>query len=575
MPVHNSDIAKILRKMADLLEIEGANEFRVRSYRQAASSVENITENIAEKVRDGDDLTRISDVGDSIAGKIEEIVKTGSLQQLEEIKERVPEELSKLLNLEGIGPERAKELNQKLNIETLEDLEEAVKNKEVRDLEGFGKKVEDKIKKELKRESDQESRTLLARAVEYAEPLLDYLNTCDAAEKIELAGSYRRRKETVGDLDILIAGSDVDSIMDHFTKFEDVEDVIKRGESRTSVRLKSGIRVDAGVITGKSYGAALLYFTGSKEHGIHLRERALDMDLKLNEYGVFPKGEDKPVASETEQDMYEALNLKWIPPEMREDRGEIEASEKDNLPDLLTLDDLRGDIHMHTTHTDGDSSIEEMAEAAKEYGHDYIAITDHSKRVSVAGGLNADELVDELDEIEKADKKIDGIKILKGAEVDILKDGSLDLPDDVLDKLDICICSVHYYTDLPEDQQTERILKAMDNPNIDILGHPSGRLLQEREPMNLDMEKIIDKAAEKDIILEINANPHRLDLDDRHCKLAKKRGVKMSISTDAHSIGELHNLKYGVNQARRGWLEAGDVINTMGVDELLDYLGSD
>lgn len=573
MPVHNSDIAKILRKMADLLEIEGANEFRVRSYRQAASSVENITENLAEKVKDGDDLTKISDVGDSIADKIEEIVKTGSLQQLEEIKERVPEELSKLLNLEGIGPERAKELNQELDIESLEDLEEALENKEIRKLEGLGKKVEDKIRKELERESDQESRTLLARAEEYAEPLLDYLNECDAAGNIDIAGSYRRCKETVGDLDILVAGSDVDSIMDHFTEFEDVEDVIKRGESRTSVRLQSGIRVDVGVIADKSYGAALLYFTGSKEHGIHLRERALDMDLKLNEYGVFPEGEDEPIASETEEEMYEALGLKWIPPEMREDRGEVEVSEKDNLPDLITLDDVKGDIHMHTTHTDGDSSIAEMTEAAKENGHDYIAITDHSKRVNVAGGLNADELIDELDEIEKADKEIDGIKILKGAEVDILKDGSLDLPDDVLDKLDICICSVHYYTDLPEDQQTERILKAMDNPNIDILGHPSGRLLQEREPMNLDMEKVIDKAAEQDIILEINANPHRLDLNDRHSKLAKKRGVKMSISTDAHSVGELHNIKYGVYQARRGWLEAGDVINTLGVDELLEYIG--
>lgn len=575
MPVHNSDIAKILRKTADLLEIEGANEFRVRSYRQAASSVENITENLSEKVKDGEDLTKISDVGDSIADKIVEIVQTGSLKQLEEIKERVPEELSKLLNLEGIGPERAKELNRELDIETLEDLEEAVENKEIRKLEGLGKKVEDKIRKELERESDQESRTLLARAEEYAEPLLDYLNECDAVGKAEIAGSYRRCKETVGDLDILMSGSDVDSIMDHFTEFEDVEDVIKRGESRTSVRLQSGIRVDAGVFDDKNYGAALLYFTGSKEHGIHLRERALDMDLKLNEYGVFPEGEDDPVTSETEDEMYEALELKWIPPEMREDRGEIEASEKDSLPDLIILDDVKGDIHMHTNHTDGDASIEEMAEAAKEYGHDYIAITDHSKRVTVAGGLKAEELLDELDKIEKADNEIDGFKILKGAEVDILKDGSLDLPDDVLNKLDICICSVHYYTDLPEDQQTERILKAMDNPNIDILGHPSGRLLQEREPMDLDMEKIIDKAAEKDIILEINANPHRLDLDDRHCKLAKKRGVKMSISTDAHSVGELHNLKYGVNQARRGWLEAGDVINTLGVDELLDHLGSD
>ncbi len=573
MPIHNNDISEILRKTADLLEIEGADEFRVRSYRQAANSVENITDNLAEKVKDGEDLTKISDVGESIADKIKEIVNTGSLQQLEEIKERVPEELSKLLNLEGIGPERTKELHEELGIETLDELKKAVENKEVRELEGMGKKVEDKISQELQRKRDQETRTLFARAEEYAEPLLDYFIECDAAQKIEIGGSYRRRKETIGDLDILITGSDVDAIMDYFTNFEDVQDVIKRGESRTSVHLRSDIRVDVAVIKDESYGAALLYFTGSKEHGIHLRDRALDMDLKVNEYGVFPEDEDESIAGETEEEMYEVLNLKWIPPEMREDRGEIEASEKGTLPNLITLDDLKGDIHMHTTHTDGDASIREMAKAAKEYGHDYIAITDHTKRVSVAGGLEADELAEELDEIEKADEKIDDIRILKGAEVDILKDGSLDLPDDILEKLDICICSVHYHTDLPEDEQTKRILKAMDNPNIDILGHPSGRLIQEREPMALDMEKIIDKAAENDIVLEINANPHRLDLDDRHCMMAKDKGVKMSISTDAHSVGELHNMKYGVYQARRGWLEADDIINTLSADELLKMLG--
>lgn len=575
MPIHNNDISGILRKMADLLEIEGADKFRVRSYREAASSLENITDNLVEKVEKGYDLTKIPDVGDSIAEKIEEIVKTGSLQQLEEIKDRVPEDLSKLMNLEGIGPERAKELNQELGIETLDDLKRAVEDTEVREVEGFGKKVEDKIGQELKREKDQESRTSLAKAEEYADPLLDYLHECDTAGKIEIGGSYRRRKETVGDLDILITGSDVDAIMDHFTDFEDVKDVIKRGESRTSIRLKSGIRVDLGVISDKSYGAALLYFTGSKEHGIHLRERALDMNLKVNEYGVFPEGEDTPVASETEKEMYDALGLKWVPPEMREDRGEIDAAEKGNLPELITLDDIKGDIHIHTTYTDGDASVREMAEAAKEYGHDYIAITDHSKRVNVAGGLEADELAEELDEIEKINKEVDGIRILKGAEVDILKDGSLDLPDDVLEKLDICICSIHYNMDLPEDEQTNRILKAMGNPNLNILGHPSGRLIREREPMNLNMEKIIDKAAENGIILEINANPHRLDLNDRHCLSAKKKGVKMSISTDAHSTGELYNMKFGVYQARRGWLETIDVINTFDLDELLEHVERD
>ena len=575
MPVHNSDISEILREMADLLEIEGADEFRVRSYRQAARSVENLTENLADKVAEGEDLTKISDVGESIAGKIEEIVKTGSLKQLEEVKQRVPEELADILNLEGVGPKRAKEIYDELGIDSIEDLETAADNNKIRELEGFGEKTEEKIEDEIDRQNNRESRTLLARAEEYAEPLLSYLLECEAADTVEIAGSYRRHKETVGDLDILATGDDVEAIADHFVNYEDVEEVIKKGEKRTSVHLKSGLQVDLAVLPKESFGAALIYFTGSKEHGIHLRERAQKNDLKVNEYGIFREGEDEPIAGETEEEMYEALDLKWVPPEMRENRGEIELAEERDLPDLIQLEDIKGDIHMHTNYTDGVASIKEMAKAATEHGYEYIAITDHSKRVNVAGGLNADELAEQLKEIDKVNDEIDDIRILKGIEVDILEDGSLDLPDDILSKLDIRICSVHYHMDMDSEKQTERILKAMDNPWMDILAHPTGRLLQKRDGMNLDMEAIMDKAVEKNIIMEINANPERLDLDDRHSKMAMEKRLLISVSTDAHSIGDLQNMKYGIFQARRGWLKSGDVVNTLGAEELLDHFGTD
>ena len=575
MPVHNSDISEILREMADLLEIEGADEFRVRSYRQAARSVENLTENLADKVAEGEDLTKISDVGESIAGKIEEIVKTGSLKQLEEVKQRVPEELADILNLEGVGPKRAKEIYDELGIDSIEDLETAADNNKIRELEGFGEKTEEKIEDEIDRQNNRESRTLLARAEEYAEPLLSYLLECEAADTVEIAGSYRRHKETVGDLDILATGDDVEAIADHFVNYEDVEEVIKKGEKRTSVHLKSGLQVDLAVLPKESFGAALIYFTGSKEHGIHLRERAQKNDLKVNEYGIFREGEDEPIAGETEEEMYEALDLKWVPPEMRENRGEIELAEERDLPDLIQLEDIKGDIHMHTNYTDGVASIKEMAKAATEHGYEYIAITDHSKRVNVAGGLNADELAEQLKEIDKVNDEIDDIRILKGIEVDILEDGSLDLPDDILSKLDIRICSVHYHMDMDSEKQTERILKAMENPWMDILAHPTGRLLQKRDGMNLDMEAIMDKAVEKNIIMEINANPERLDLDDRHSKMAMEKRLLISVSTDAHSIGDLQNMKYGIFQARRGWLEPQNVVNTLGADDLLKHFGKD
>jgi len=571
MSIQNNDITILLRKIADLLSIKGADEFRIRSYRDAASTIEKLNEDLNDKVQKGDDLTELPDIGDSIADKIKEIVKTGSLDQLQKLEKEVPPQLTELLNIEGLGPERVNDLYRELNIESMDDLEEAVKNEKIRDIEGFGTKTEDKIRKELKRKRSQADRTLYSKAEEYAVPLIKYMRENEEVKKAEIGGSFRRKKETIGDLDILVAGDEAESISDHLKSFENVEEVIKEGESRTSVLLQSGLRVDLAIVKEKQFGSALQYFTGSKEHSIKLRERAAGRDLKLNEYGVFD-ADDKRIAGKTEDEVYECLGLKFIEPELRENNGEIKAAENGDLPKLINADDIKGDLHMHTTYTDGDHSIEEMAQAAIEAGHDYIAITDHSKRVSVAGGLDADELRESWKEIDKINEKIDEITILKGLEVDILKDGTPDLADDVLKEADICIASVHYHLDLDIEEQTERIIRVLENHPIDILGHPTGRLIQKREEMKLDMERIMDTAAEQNVFMEINSNPHRLDLKPEFIRLAKQKGVMCVISTDAHNTAELTNQKYGLFQARRGWLEKDDVLNTLEIDDLLEKL---
>ncbi len=573
MPVHNSDIADIFSEVADLLDIEGANEFRVRSYREAAQSIENLSSNIADLVDEDKDLTELHGIGESIADKIREIVETGKLEQLEEIKKRVPEDLIQLLNLSGLGPERVKDLYQKLSIKSLDDLKKAAKNEKIRELEGFGEKTENKIKKELERlGGEEEKRTKLIRAEEYAEPLVSYLDELEEIKKIIIAGSYRRRKETVGDIDILVTCSDSEPVMDRFVKYDDVEEVISKGDTKSSIRLKIGLQVDLRVVKEKSYGSALLYFTGSKSHNIKLRERAIDRDLKINEYGVFPEGKEKPVAGKTEEEVYDIVDLEWIPPEIRENRGEIEASENGKLPKLISLDDLKGDLHCHTTYTDGVDSIEEMARAAKDLGHKYLAITDHSKRVTVAEGLDAKELAKQIEEIDKINEKLNDFTILKGVEVDILEDGSLDLPDDILKELDIRVCSIHYKLDLSSEKQTRRILKAMENQYFNIWAHPTDREIHKRDPIDINMDKIMSEAAGRNICMEINSSPRRLDLNDIHSKMAKERGIKIAISTDSHTKDNLKNLKYGVNQARRGWLEADDVINTKSAGEIIKMM---
>jgi len=571
MSVHNSDIADIFNKVADMLEIDGANVFRVRAYRDAAATINGQPRSIKDMVEQGEDLTELPGIGKDLAGKIEEIVKTGELSQLKELEKKVPPELVNLLKIQGLGPKKIQKLHRELGINNLEDLKKTLEKGEVRKLEGFGKKTEENILSEISRMKETGQRILLAKAERPAEDLRDYLEQIESIQKIEIAGSYRRKKETVGDLDILVTCEDSCSVMEHFVNFEDVKKVLSHGETKSSIILRSGLQVDLRVIPEQSYGAALNYFTGSKQHNIVIRKMGIDRGLKINEYGVFR--DDERIAGRTEQEVYDCVDLPYIIPELRENRGEFEAARRGELPDLVTREDLKGDLHSHTRETDGHNTIEEMAEAAMSLGYEYFGVSDHSKKVAMANGLDEERLSRQIEKIDRIQDKFD-IHILKGIEVDILEDGSLDLSDEILSRLDFTICSVHYKFNLPRDKQTERILKAMENPNFTILGHPTGRLLTKREPYQVDMEKIIKGTRDTGTFIELNAHPMRLDITDIYAKMAKDEGVLIAIFTDAHRPSEFEYIKYGINQARRGWLEADDILNTRSYDQLIKLLKS-
>lgn len=560
MPIHNSEIAGIFDHVADLLEIQDANRFRVRAYRNAANTIRDQSRSVASMLEDGDDLSELPDIGEDLAGKIAEIVQTGRLPLLDEISEEVPDAIVEATRIPGIGPKRARALFDALDISSIDDLKAAAEEGRIVEIEGFGEKTQEKIRDELERGDITERRIRLDVAEEFAEPLVAWIRDIDGVSKAEIAGSYRRRKETVGDLDILVAGEDGGAIIDRFVEYDEIEDVASKGKTRSTVTLRSGLQVDLRVISKASWGAALHYFTGSKAHNIAGRRRAQDRDLKLNEYGLFD-GKAR-VAGATEEEVYEGIDLPWIDPVLRENRGEIEAAEAGELPDLVTLDDIRGDLHAHTTASDGRNSLREMAEAAKDRGYDYLAITDHSRSQTQAGGLEVDDLEAQIDEIAELNEDIDGIRLLAACEVDILEDGSLDFPDSVLKKLDLVVASVHGKFDLDEAAQTDRIIRAMDNPLVSIIGHPTGRQIGERRPYPVDMERLVEAAKDRGCVLELNANPIRLDLQDVHCRMAAEHGVRIAVSTDAHSTGGLGNMRYGVDQARRGWLSSADVVNT-------------
>jgi len=560
MPVQNADVSEIFNKLADLLDIQGANPFRVRAYRNAARTVTSLPRNVADMIQENKDLSELAGIGKDLAGKIQEIVQTGTLSQLEEVEKETPSELNQLMNVGGLGPKRVKVLYQELGVRNLKELKAAAESQKIRDLEGFGEKTEQQILEELQQMDGSEVRIKLLEAEQRAEPLVDYLKKTKGLKKITVAGSFRRKKETVGDLDILVTCKKGSKIMDRFVRYEDIRKVVSQGTTRSTVILRSGLQVDLRVLPQVSYGAALHYFTGSKSHNIAVRKIGTKKGLKINEYGVF-KGDER-IAGKTEKEVYDQVGLPYIEPELRENRGEVEAAQKDELPNLLTLKDLRGDLHSHTKATDGHHSLEAMAKAAKEHGYEYLAVTDHSQKVTMAKGLDAKRLSEQIKAIDKLNEELEGIRILKGIEVDILEDGSLDLPDDILKELDLRVCSVHYKQNLSQQKQTERIIRAMDNPYFNILAHPTGRLINERKPMELNLEKIMEAAKDRGCHLEVNAHPDRLDLSDPYCKMAREMDLKLAISTDAHSTSDLDFMRFGVNQARRGWLEAGDVLNT-------------
>jgi len=563
MPIHNTEIAAIFNEYADLLEIDGANQYRVRAYRTAARNISNLSQSAAAMVQNGKDLSKLAGIGKDLAGKIAEIVETGTLSEFEKIKQKLPAGLLNLTQIEGMGPKRIATLHQELGITSMDELEKAAQQNKIRDLPGFAAKTEKAILEEIERlgkQGESRKRLKLSVAEDLAQPLVGYLRQIKGVKRVEAAGSYRRGLETVGDLDILVTHTKTSKIMDRFVNYEDVQKVISEGKTRSTVVMRYGLHVDLRAVASNSYGSALHYFTGSKAHSVAIRQIGVKKGLKINEYGVF-KGE-KRIAGKEENDVYEQVGLPYIEPELRENQGEIEAARDNRLPKILSVDNIKGDLHAHTKATDGRSTLEQMARAAKAKGYQYLAITEHSKHVTVAKGLDTKRLKEQVKEIDRLNDKLNGPILLKGIEVDILEDGSLDLPDDLLQELDVVVCAVHSKFNLSRDKQTDRIIRALRKPYFTILAHPTGRMINEREPYDLDMERLIEAAKGNKCALELNAQPDRLDLRDIYCRMAKEAGVPIVISTDAHSTEELDFMRFGVLQARRGWLESGDVLNT-------------
>lgn len=566
MPIHNNDIAAVFEEIADLLEIEQANPFRIRAYRNAARTIQGLGEEVCDLIQEGYNLDQLPGIGEALAEKITEIVRTGKCQALEKLRQQGGKGLVELLHIPGLGPKRVAILYHELDVQTPQQLLRAIKDGRLRQLRGFGEKTGQNILDILQVQAQQERRFKLAVAAQYAQSLVAFLRKSNEIEEIVIAGSYRRCKETVGDLDILVTTTQPKPVVERFTRYDEVKEVLSQGTTRSTIILRNGLQVDLRVVKPESFGAALHYFTGSKQHNIAIRRRGQQRGLKINEYGVF-KGE-LSIAGETEESVYKAVGLPYIPPELRENSGEIEAADAGRLPSLVQLEDLTGDLHMHSIATDGHNTIEEMALAAEQMGFTYIAITEHSKRLTVTHGLDEKRLLQQIEEIDCLNQKLKGITVLKGIEVDILEDGSLDLPDPILAQLDLVIGAVHSKFHLSRAKQTTRILKAMDHPRFSMLAHPSGRLLEQREPYDVDMARIIHQASDRGCYLELNAHPERLDLLDTHCRMAKEAGVLVSINSDAHTIADLANLKYGIGQARRGWLEKRDVLNTLPLQEV-------
>lgn len=556
----NAEIAAAFEEMADLLEFQGANAFRVRAYRNAARSIADLAPAVASMVAEEQDLTTLDGVGDDIAAKIALLVETGTFPQLEKLRDEVPRSALEMMRVSGVGPKKAAAIYKELGVDSREALRAACEQQQVRALKGFGAKTEANILAALASTAEDEDRIYWASADEIVERLRGHLAGSPAIERFEFAGSYRRGRETVGDLDVLATAADPEQAMDHFASFPEIRQTLGRGPTKQSVVLRSGVQVDLRVVEAKSFGAALVYFTGSKQHNIVLRGRAKDRGLKVNEYGAYR--DDEFVAGETEEEVYVALDLPWIAPELREARQEIARAEAGELPKLIERDDLRGDLHLHTSESDGAATLEEMVAAAAQRGLSYLAVTDHSQRVAMANGLDADRLRRQWEAIDQFNEQGGDVLVLKGVEVDILENGPLDLADDVLAEADWVVASLHYGQRQPREKITARLVGALENPYVDVIGHPTGRLIGRRPPYEVDLEAVMDAAVRYGKFLELNANPARLDLNDVYCAAAQARGVPIVISSDAHATGGYDVLRFGVLQARRAGLSAGDVVNT-------------
>lgn len=574
MNVRNADIAAVFDEIADLLELNQANTFRVRAYRNAARTIDEWPEEMAGWVKVGRDFEELPGVGADLAGKISEILRHGSCAQLRRLRGGFPRGITNLLQVPGLGPRRVHALYHELGVHSPEQLLAAAREHRIRNLHGFGEASERRIADSVAGYLRRSSRWPIAHVEAEAEALLDWLRAAPGVSDAVIAGSYRRRRDTVGDIDILLATTrrrDGQVLGVRLARYERTSRVLARGTTRSSIVLESGLQVDLRVVPLDSFGAALVYFTGSKPHNIALRRLARGRGLKINEYGVYTTskgGVGTRTAGTTENSVYASIGLPWIAPELREDHGEIEAAQAGRLPVLIERADLRGDLHAHTNASDGRESLEQMVRAARAVGLEYLAITDHSRSLAVANGLDADRLIAHCNAIDRFNAKLPGFALLKGIEVEIMKNGRLDLPDNVLAYLDLVVGAVHSAFDLPREKQTTRILKAMDRPNFSILAHPNARLLGRRGPCDVDIDRVIRHASERGCFLELNAQPDRLDLFDLQCRQAKEAGVLVAISSDAHCGADFHWLRLGIDQARRGWLERGNVLNTLPLAKL-------
>lgn len=562
----NQELAAIFEYIANILEIQGENPFKVRAYKRAVQTLENLTVQLSTP-EDLERLGKLPGIGEAITKKIKELLETGKLGYYEELKKSEYAPLVEFLKIPGVGPKHAKLIYDKLKIKTVAELEKAAKKGKLRDIFGLGEKTEENILKGVTQVRKYKERFPLVFIYPRAEAMLEELKKNSDIKKITLAGSLRRMRETIADVDILVATDKPESVADAFTKLPQVSSVLAKGETKSSIVTQDGFQSDLRTVKPDEFGAAQHYFTGSKAHNIRIRSLGVRKGLKVNEYGVF-KGK-KRIAGKTEEEVFKSVGLPFIPPELREDWGEIELGLKKKLPQLVDLKDMKGDLHVHSDWSDGRNSIQEMAATSKRKGYQYIAICDHSPAVGITNGLNPERVSQQMEQIKKLNRKFKNFRILSGIEVDIRADAKLDLPDNVLKELDLVVAAVHTSFNQPQAEMTKRLIRAVENPNVDIIAHPTGRLIGKREPYQVDMDQLMDACLRNKKVLELNAYPERLDLNDIHCRKAKEKGVKIAISTDAHSVKHLDWMMYGVATARRGWLEPGDVVNILGLEKLI------